>query len=161
MTLDLGKLEQLLVIARLGNFTRAATELGITQPALSRNVAIMEARYGVKIFDRGRGGASPTPIGRRVIEQVAQVMAQATIAEKNIKLLGDGDGGQISLGIGPQLAGLLLPRLRVHLLESRPLVRLQYTLKTVDLMLPRLRDGEMDMIFCAIRNVPPSSDLAI
>src|SRR5579864_3810938 len=100
MVLDLAKLEQLLTIARTGNFTRAAEELGITQPALSRNIGLLEDRFSFKIFDRGRGGASLTPVGALMVDEVEALVRQATILEHNLQLYGRGEGGQISLGMG-------------------------------------------------------------
>ena len=67
MDVDLAKLNQLLVIARTGSFSRAAEELRITQPALSRSVAGLEQRFGFRIFERGRGGATPTTVGALVL----------------------------------------------------------------------------------------------
>lgn len=161
MAIDLVKLEQLLAIARTGNFTRAAEELGITQPGLSRNIALLEDRFEFKIFDRGRGGASLTPLGAQMVEEAEALVRQATVLEHNLQLYGRGEGGQISFGMGPQIAGLLLPGLGAHMLAARPRLRMNCSLMTADLLLPELLDGGIEMILCASNHIPPSSEIVV
>ena len=52
MSVSLGRLQQLITVARCGSFSRAAEELNVSQPALSRSIAALERRYGVQIFNR-------------------------------------------------------------------------------------------------------------
>ena len=52
-------------VARLGSFTAAAKELGVSQPAVSQHIAEIEKFTGVKLFDRVRGGIELSPQGRR------------------------------------------------------------------------------------------------
>lgn len=161
MTLDLAKLEQMLAIARTGNFTRAAEEIGVTQPALSRNIGLLEQRFGFKLFDRGRSGASLTPLGAQVLEETEALVRQAAALEHSLRLYECGEGGRISLGIGPQIAALLLPGLGAHMLTTRPQLRMHCTLKTVDIMLPELMDGSIEIILCASGHMSPSPEIAI
>ena len=66
-----------------GNFARAAERLGITQPTLTRNIATLEARLGLRLFDRGRGGAVPTVFGQAVIDRGAAWFATPTRCWRN------------------------------------------------------------------------------
>lgn len=161
MEVDLTKLRQLVVIARTGNFTRAAEELGITQPALSRNVAGLESRFGIHIFDRGRSGATVTATGAQIVEQAEALLRQASILEHNLHLYGRGEGGHIAIGMGPQIAAVLLPKLGAHMLTTRPQLRVQCSLQTMDILLPELRDGSIEMIVCASDHFAPSPDIRI
>jgi DNA-binding transcriptional LysR family regulator len=52
MDISLGKLQQLVAVADSGSFSKAAVELSISQPALSRSIADIERRYGFQIFNR-------------------------------------------------------------------------------------------------------------
>lgn len=161
MPLDLAKLEQMLAIARTGNFTRAAEELGVTQPALSRNIGLLEERFGFKLFDRGRNGASLTPLGIQVQAEAEDLVRHAAVLEQSFQLYEAGEGGRISLGIGPQIAGLLLPGLGAHMLTTRPLLRMHCSLKTVDTLLPELMEGSIEAILCASGHMAPSAEIAI
>ena len=57
-----------LAVARLGSFTNAAIEQGVSQPGLSRQVQRIEKDYGFDVFDRGKRGAPATPQGALVLE---------------------------------------------------------------------------------------------
>jgi hypothetical protein len=67
MDLSLGKLQQLITVARCGSFSRAAEELPMTQPALSRSIAAIERRYGFAIFNRIGHGVEPTAAAAQVL----------------------------------------------------------------------------------------------
>ena len=57
-------------VARLGSFSRAAQELGTSQPAISRHVALLEKELDVQLLDRKRTGAELTAAGRRFLDGV-------------------------------------------------------------------------------------------
>lgn len=64
MLVDPRHLVQLYTIVEVGSFVAAAERLGLTQPGLSRNIRILEARIGVKLLNRGKHGATPTDEGK-------------------------------------------------------------------------------------------------
>lgn len=60
-----------LAVARERNFTRAAAQLGVSQPALSRTVRALEARLGVRLLTRSTRSVAPTEAGERLVQAVA------------------------------------------------------------------------------------------
>ncbi|TAK98743.1 MAG: LysR family transcriptional regulator [Rhodospirillaceae bacterium] len=154
MAVDVVKLNHLLVIARTGSFSRAADELGITQPALSRSVASLELRYGFRIFDRGPGGVSPTAVGAMVLADAQALIRDSSILEHNLRLYGRGEAGKVSFGMGPLIGSLLLPGLSVHLLGQRPQLQLRCAIKTVEALLRDLLSDAVEVVFCAGRLTP-------
>jgi DNA-binding transcriptional LysR family regulator len=83
---ELTQVRQILAITRTGSFTRAAQELHISQPVLSRSIASFEARHGVRLFERGRGGAAPTTLGESVIADAAKLLRSARNFQDNLQL---------------------------------------------------------------------------
>jgi DNA-binding transcriptional LysR family regulator len=65
--LDLRLLHQALVLEHHRNFARAAEALNLTQPALSRSIAGLEAALGERLFDRTPQGVEPTAFGRMLL----------------------------------------------------------------------------------------------
>ena len=61
-------------VARLGSFTMASVELGVSQPGLSKQVQRIEKVYGIEFFDRSAKGALLTPAGQIVIEAFTESM---------------------------------------------------------------------------------------
>jgi hypothetical protein len=66
-----------LALARHRNFSRAATEVCLTQSALSRSIQTLENQLGVRLFDRGRDGAEPTAFGELVVRRARRVAFEA------------------------------------------------------------------------------------
>jgi DNA-binding transcriptional LysR family regulator len=73
------ELRLLLAVGHAGSFTAAATELGLTQSAVSHAVRTCEGKIGAILFDRGRGGARPTLAGERTLVHSRQILRQLEI----------------------------------------------------------------------------------
>src|ERR671939_507884 len=76
--------------ARCGSFTRAAAELNVTQPAVSRMLARLEAHFGVRLFERSPAGLALTEDGNMLYRQVADAFRgiEATIRELEARRTG-------------------------------------------------------------------------
>lgn len=148
MDINVRQLNQLLTVARLGNFTRAAEALHITQPALSRSIAAFEQHFGFRIFDRGRGGASLTPLGAQALEEARALIEHTQAFKQNLHLYGDGDAGSLAFGLGPLLASMVLPELSNHFLSTKPKLKMQAVVNTSELILTGLLGNKLEMVFC-------------
>ncbi len=98
--IDLTLLSHALVIARHGSYARAADELGVTPPTLSRQITSLEKQLGLRLFDRGRSGAAPTPLGRQVLARAQSLMAESRHLEHEIAMLRGLEVGKLSVGAG-------------------------------------------------------------
>lgn len=149
MELDLKRLNQVMTVARFGSFSRAAEELHITQPALSRSIALLEERYGLRIFERGRGGAVLTEVGKLAVVEAESLLREARSLEHNFRLYGTGEGGRIAFGMGPLLASMVLPDLSVHFINSRPELQIRSVVKSAIALYEELMDDRIEILFCA------------
>jgi DNA-binding transcriptional LysR family regulator len=147
MEIDLPRLRHIAAIYRLRSFSRAAEELNITQPALSRSVATFEQRCGFRIFDRGRGGVVPTAVGEAVVQEIERVLRSVHDLKHNLRLHRDGEVGRIAFGIGPLAASLILPPLSRKLLRETPGLRIVASTQPAELLLQQLLGDEIEMIF--------------
>lgn len=105
MELDRRHLAHLAAVARHRNVTRAADELGITQPALSRSVREIERILGLRCFDRLPQGAVPTPACLAVLERARAVLGAFEELEREAQRLGERFSGPLAVGVGPAVAG--------------------------------------------------------
>lgn len=156
MQIDLRKLAQVVAVARTGSFSRAARELHITQPALSRNIAAVETELGVKIFERGRNGASLTKTGALAVEGATALLQQAEGLAHQLALLGSGDAGQLSFGLGPMLGSLLLPGLSRRFLAERPQLQLRAVSRTALELQRALLDDQIELFYAGTGQLAPS-----
>lgn len=161
MELDLTRLRHIVAIARNGSFSRAAEDLHITQPALSRSIATFEQRFGVKLFDRGAGGVVPTSVGRLVAEEAERLLTSARDLEHNLKLYGKGEAGRIAMGVGPLAASLILPRLSQAILREGRSLQLRASIKPAEQLLQELLADEIEMIFANSWRFDASPELEV
>lgn len=87
LDLDLRELNQMLAIAAEGSFAQAARRLHISQPALSRSIQEVERKTGLRLFERGRQGATPTDVGQVVLRHAETVTVAAGALQAEEKLL--------------------------------------------------------------------------
>lgn len=141
----LRQLEYVVAIADEGHFGRAAERCAVSQPALSAQVAELERRLGVTLFERGRHGAVVTPEAAPLVARARRVLAEA---DDLVREADDRSGeviGALRLGAIPTMAPYLLPAVVAELRRRQPRAELRLREdRTVDL-LARLRDGELDL----------------
>lgn len=92
--LDLRLLHQAVALARHRNFARAAESLRLTQPALSRSIAGLEAGLGEKLFNRTQQGVEPTAFGQMLLSRAQTLLEGATELERDFQLMRGLDIGE-------------------------------------------------------------------
>lgn len=161
MDIDLLKLEHLLTIVRTGSFSRAARELHITQPALSRSVATLEERFGVRLLDRSRRGVIPTAVGARVLADAEALVRDSRLLADNLRLYSRGEGGEVAFGMAPLVASLLLPRLAAELLTAHPRVQLRSVIKPAWTLFRELLNREIELMFAVSDSMAPTAEVEV
>lgn len=106
---DLTKLRHAVAVAREGSFSAAAELVHISQPALSRSIQMLEARYGMVLFERGRAGARLTLQGAEFIGIAEELLRRAASVDEQLQLVGRGRPAEVSFGIGSASAASFLP----------------------------------------------------
>ena len=138
VSLNLFQIRYFLATVNAGGLSRAAVRLGISQPALSRQIASLEAGLGGSLFYRHGRGVMLTDAGKRFHEVATSVMQQLD-AVKTELTTGVLDGmGSVTLGIPPSIAASMgadlalefareFPRARLHIREAFSAVLLEWT----------------------------------
>ena len=161
MDIDLVKFSHLLTVARTGSFSRAARELRITQPALSRSVAALEQQFGVRLLDRSRSGVTPTAIGTQVLAEADTLVRDSKLLSDNLRLYSRGDAGEVAVGLAPLVASLILPRLAVEMLTARPRLQLRSAIKPTWILWPELLNREIELMFCISDSMAPTAEVEV
>ncbi|MFA4913936.1 MAG: LysR family transcriptional regulator, partial [Burkholderiaceae bacterium] len=87
-------LRHFLAVIDHGSISAASAWLGIAQPALSQSLARMEKDLGVKLFDRSRAGAVPTPAARAILEDIRISVTRIDAAAERARIIARGRAGQ-------------------------------------------------------------------
>ena len=109
--ISLKQLQYFAAVAEYGSFRQAAFRLGITQPTLSNQIAIMERALKIQLFERTRKGINITPQGRELLLSARRVLEEAQGFISQASLLSGGGIGTYRLGVTPTLGPYLLPHI--------------------------------------------------
>jgi DNA-binding transcriptional LysR family regulator len=143
--LDVRRLRVLCEVARHGSFSAAASALGYTQPAVSRQIATLEAEAGAVLVRRVPKGAVLTDAGRLLVARGELVLARLADAEAELRALRGLDGGTLKLASFASGAASVLPLAVARFRERHPAVGLDIAMADPVVSIPRLRAGELDM----------------
>ena len=111
--MDLRQLEYFVAIAEQGGFSRAAASLNLSQPSLSRQVALLEHELGQRLLQRTGRGVSVTEAGQALLAHARPILAAAEQARFELKELRDEPRGTVVVGLPHRVAtGLCVPLVR-------------------------------------------------
>jgi DNA-binding transcriptional LysR family regulator/predicted ATPase len=113
-------------VARTGSFSRAGAELYVSQPAVSKSVASLEAELGQKLLVRTRQGATLTPAGQLLADYVHRAEALLANARRALHAHDDAGSGTLSLAASGIPGTYLLPALLARFREDRPGVEVDF-----------------------------------
>jgi DNA-binding transcriptional LysR family regulator len=116
--LDVGKLATLHAVVSHGSFSAAGHAVGLTQPAVSRQVSLLERQVGTQLVRRTPQGVYPTEAGRLLVEHTGVILDRLKLAEAQLADLAGLRTGSVRLGsfftalviLTAELAGLLEAR---------------------------------------------------
>src|ERR1700674_814526 len=104
--MDLRRLELLMQVADFDSFSKAATVLGIAQPALGREIQKLEEECGVRLFYRHGRGVSLTPEGEALLERARPLMRQLASIPADLQSERDSPRGLVTVGLTPTVCNL-------------------------------------------------------
>jgi LysR family transcriptional regulator, nitrogen assimilation regulatory protein len=143
--MDLKQLQYFVSVAELGSFTRAAIELDIAQPALSRQVRLLEVELRQNLLIRNGRGAVPTEAGKLLLEHGRGILHQVALAREELSAARGALTGRVSIGLPPSLSRLITVPLTHAFRKALPQAQLSLTEGFSVLMYEGLRVGSLDM----------------
>ena len=146
--MELDQLRYFLRIADLANFTRAAEELGVSQPALSRSMQRLEEELGQPVFERRRKSLSLTEAGTLLQGRAQQILS--IIEDTKAEICDDGRSGRIRVGAIPTIAPYFLPGVLRQFSKEFPRATIIVQENTTDALLKSCTQGEVDLAILAL-----------
>lgn len=147
MKLDPKHLAQLSVIAEAGSFQTAADRLGLTQPALSRNMKALETRLGATLFNRDGRRSVPNALGLRLARNGQAIR----LAEEQAAILADqsaqGAVGELRIGAPPIVAGRFLSGALSRFICENPNCVVEMRTGLVHELRVMLERGQVEIVF--------------
>jgi DNA-binding transcriptional LysR family regulator len=143
--LDSRRLRVLCEVARHGSFSGAAESLGYTQPAVSRQIATLEAEVGTTLIRRVPKGALLTDAGRLLADRAEAILARLDDAENELRAMAGLEGGRLRMATFASAASSIVPLAIATFRDRHPAVELTVVMADPIDSIPRLRAGELDL----------------
>lgn len=145
-------------VARRGSFSRAAEELYVSQPAISKQVAQLELEVGRPLITRTARGAELTEDGRRLADYVLRAEALLSNARRALASGGDPGVGTLSLAVSGTPGLYLLPRVLAAFHERYPGVEIEYDMSESEHALELVRAHRAELGIVGTYVLPPELD---
>ncbi len=145
--LKLRDLHIFLAVVQRGSMAKAATELAISQPAVSKAIADMEYALGLRLLERSRQGIEPTMYGRALIKRGYAVFDELQQGVEELAFLSDPTVGKLRIGSSESIAAGLLPVVIDRFSRQYPRVQLNVAQALFTTMHYReLRERSVDLL---------------
>jgi len=144
--LDVKRLRILREVAARRSFSAAAEALSFTQSAVSQHIAALEREAGTQLVERAPRGVRLTEAGSALVGHTDAILARLEDAEQELAAIAGLDGGKLRLGSFPTAGSTLVPRAVAVFHARHPNVELGLVEGEPEVLLPRLRAGELDLI---------------
>ena len=143
--LDIKQLRALLVIAETGSVSRAAEILNIVQPAVSRQLRLLEEDLGTALFSRGRRGMELTDSGQLLVEHARRALRELDQAKAEISPEPGVVTGIVTIGLLPSTSDLLAAPLITVLKQQHPKLTVRISVGYAGYLQKWLENGEVDV----------------
>lgn len=142
---DLRRLQYFVAVARERNFTRAAERLHIAQPALSRQVRLLEQELGVELLHRTTHEFELTEAGEYLLERGPALLSSADELWRSVRTYATGERGEVVIGYGASASYETGPRLLQRLAERHPGIRVTTSVRSTGEIVAGVADGSIDL----------------
>lgn len=153
--MDLKQLRTFIRVAEAGSLSRASDRMRLAQPALSRQIKLLEAEIGTALFDRHARGMELTEAGRQLLTRVSGLVRQLEQCIDDIGAMPKVVRGQVALGLMPTVSRILAGRVAERVSRELPDVFLRIVESYDGHLVEWLQRGEVDVTLL----YGPSSDL--
>lgn len=157
--MDLRQLEYFVRVAELGSFTRAAIALDIAQPALSRQVRLLEVELRQNLLTRNGRGAVPTEAGKLLLAHGRGILHQVERAREELGRVRGSLAGRVAIGLPTSLARVLTVPLTRAFRQNMPEASISISEGLSIALQESLVNGRLDI--AVLYNAKPSTETEI
>jgi len=148
--MELRDLDYLRVVASRGHLGRAADQLRLTQPALTKCIARLERDLKVRLLDRTPKGVRLTACGEHLLGHADRLHAADIDIRRELIELDTGEAGHLRLGTGIVASQMLLPEACIALLRDSPGITLEIVSGNSESLFPALRERRVDLVLASV-----------
>ncbi|MEX3935022.1 LysR substrate-binding domain-containing protein [Paraburkholderia phymatum] len=144
MNVTLRQLRVFIEVARLQSFSRAGSEIGLTQSAVSRCVRELEGEIGLKLIDRTTREVQLTDVGGNLVASVSRLLGDLDDALREIREIGEQRRGRVMVAASPTIACRLMPPIVAACGKQYPFIMLGLRDDVQSDVVRKVKSGEVD-----------------
>jgi len=145
MAMNLEQLRGFVEVARTGSFTRAAADLHLAQPSLSRQISTLERELGSDLFHRARGNIALTPAGETLLPYARRMLADAEAVRQEMDEIAGLRQGRVRLGTPPSLCASIVAEALAAFRIAHPGVAIEIVERGSRGLIAALGEGALDL----------------
>ncbi|WP_282112704.1 LysR family transcriptional regulator [Maribacter stanieri] len=157
--IELRHLTYFLAVAQELHFRKAAEKLFISQPGLSRQIKQMEDILETQLFERNKKKVALTPAGHYLKTEVEYIFNHLEKVERQLKLVGDGNSGELRIGFLGSAMQQVIPQLLLQIKENYPKVKTSLEELSNFAQVDGVLNDQLDMGFVRVSRVPSTLEM--
>jgi len=158
--MDISALQAFMQVANQASFSRAAKELRLTQPAVSKRIALLERELGTRLFDRVAGTVTLTEAGTILLRSAQRILTEVNDAEEQIRSLSHYVSGRLRIGTSHHIGIHRLPPVLRQYTSEFPDVELDLKFLDSELACDQVENGELELAVVTLPQTVPDNLLA-
>ncbi|MES2413513.1 MAG: LysR family transcriptional regulator [Pseudomonadota bacterium] len=144
--LRMRQLYLLVALYETRNVSHTASQMGVTQPGLSKWLSELEEDLNVKLFKRNSRGLTPTEFCTALVSHARAIIGELDRTQATIRLMSIGASGNLVVGTTPTVATGLVPKAAGYFRKRFPDAYLNLIENRLDTLLPQLEEGRVDLV---------------
>ncbi|HDZ06798.1 hypothetical protein LCGC14_0243300 [marine sediment metagenome] len=157
--IELRHLNYFLAVAQELHFRKAAEKLFISQPGLSRQIKQMEDILETQLFERNKKKVALTPAGHYLKIEVEYIFNHLEKVERKLKLVGDGNSGELRIGFLGSAMQQVIPQLLLQIKDNYPKVKTSLEELSNFAQVDAVLNDQLDMGFVRVSRVPSTLEM--
>lgn len=157
--MEISQLVTLVHVAELGSISKAADRLNIVQPALSRQIRLLEQELGASLFERHGRGMAITEAGQEVLDHAVRILAELDSMRRSVEAGRSSFRGVVRIGTTPTVADIVTVPLMQRIREAHPDLNIRFSSAFSGYLLDWLKRGELDIVVSY--DPPPTKSLRV
>lgn len=145
--MDINRLNEFIVLATHLNYSKAANQLFLTQPALSRHIHDLEQTLGVKLFIRDTHNVYLTSVGKLFFSEAKDIVDRYNHALQLVREAASDTTGKLSIGFLGAAVQPFLSKFTMQFHKQHPEIKLSLISSDMDPLIQQLNDNEIDICF--------------
>ncbi|MBB6451774.1 DNA-binding transcriptional LysR family regulator [Salirhabdus euzebyi] len=149
--MEFNQLKTFYSVATHLNFTKAAEELSLSQPAVSRQIDALENYYEVPLFYRTKKKVELTDAGRQLLKYAVQIISMADQADKALTSLSNLESGELIVGCGTTIGTYVITNLVIDFQKKHPSIKVKLIIDNTSNIIDKLENNKIDLAIIAKR----------